>query len=66
MLRALALSLIVAAVTGCATSRQETPPVRIVDRGANPVSLWAERGTATINQPPLPTDGIVPSRRCAT
>jgi len=45
---------LVAALVGCATGPQR-PPVRIVDLGANPVSLWGERGAATINQPPSPT-----------
>jgi hypothetical protein len=43
-----------AALLGCATE-PEKPPVRIADRGANAVSLWGERGAATINQPPSPT-----------
>jgi hypothetical protein len=42
-----------AALLGCATEPAK-PPVRIVDRGANAVSLWGERGAATINQPPSP------------
>lgn len=43
-----------AALVGCATGPQR-PPVRIADLGANPVSLWGERGAATINQPPSAT-----------
>jgi hypothetical protein len=50
-----------AALLGCATV-PERPPVRIVDRGANAVSLWGERGAATINQPPSPT-GTTEERR---
>ena len=42
-----------AALLGCATE-PEKPAVRIADRGANAVSLWGERGAATINQPPSP------------
>jgi hypothetical protein len=45
---------LVAAVLGCATG-PERPPVHIADLGANAVSLWAERGAATINQPPSPS-----------
>ena len=42
------------AMAGCATE-PDRPPVRIVDRGPNAVSLWDERGAATINQPPSPS-----------
>lgn len=49
-----AAGCLVAALVGCATDSQR-PPVRIVDLGANAVSLWGERGAATINQPPSPT-----------
>jgi hypothetical protein len=52
--RLVALAGILLALAGCATERS-VAPVRIVDRGANAVSLWGERGAATINQPPLPT-----------
>ena len=45
---------LLAAAAGCATDT-DGPPVRIVDRGSNAVSLWGERGAATINQPPSPT-----------
>jgi len=48
-----ALACILLALAGCATERS-VAPVRIVDRGANAVSLWADRGAATINQPPSP------------
>jgi hypothetical protein len=43
---------VVLAFAGCAS-----PPraVTVTDRGANAVSLWGERGAATINQPPSPT-----------
>lgn len=47
------LAYVVFALAGCATER-EMAPVRIVDRGANAVSLWGERGAATINQPASP------------
>lgn len=46
------------AVAGCATDVAKpmtSTPVRVVDRGANAVSLWDERGAATINLPPSPT-----------
>ena len=42
-----------AALLGCATE-PERPAVRIADRGANAVSLWGERGAATIALPPSP------------
>ncbi len=48
---ALASCCLLAAVAGCATDTEQ-PPVRIADRGVNAVSLWGERGAATINQPP--------------
>lgn len=53
LLRTLVLSCVFAAAAGCAT--RETGPVRIVDRGANAVSLWGERAAAAINQPPSPS-----------
>ncbi len=37
-------------VIGCATDPDS--PVLISDQGANAVSLWGERGAATVNQPP--------------
>lgn len=43
-----------AALLGCATE-PEKPPVRVADRGTNAVSLWGERGAATINQTPSPS-----------
>lgn len=43
-----------AALLGCSTALERLP-VRIADLGANAVSLWAERGAATINQPPSPS-----------
>jgi hypothetical protein len=45
------------AVAGCATDAARpttSAPVRVVDRGANAVSLWGERAIATINLPPSP------------
>lgn len=51
---------LVAALLGCATE-PEPAPVQIADRGANAVSLWGERGAATINQPPSP--GGTPEQR---
>lgn len=36
--------------------------MRIADLGANAVSLWGERGAATINQPPSPS-GMPEERR---
>jgi hypothetical protein len=54
MIRAVFLSCLVAAAAGCATPTAKAP-VRIVDLGANAVSLWGERGAGTINQPPSPT-----------
>jgi hypothetical protein len=60
MIRTLALACLVAAA-GCATPSNEAP-VRIVDRDANAVSLWGERGAATINQPPS-TAGTPEERR---
>ncbi len=53
-LRSFVWGCLFAALAGCATD-MDKPPVRIVDRGANAVSLWGERGAATINQPPSPT-----------
>jgi hypothetical protein len=49
--RLAALASVLWLLTGCATERSGAP-VRIVDRGANAVWLWGERGAATINLPP--------------
>lgn len=45
--------LLAAALAGCAIEPAQ-PAIRIADRGPNAVSLWGERGAATINQPPSP------------
>jgi hypothetical protein len=49
-LRIATLACVLFALAGCA-SAPAVAPVLIVDRGANAVSLWGERGAATINQP---------------
>jgi hypothetical protein len=56
------LSSLLLALTGCAT--EGAAPVRIIDRGANAVSLWGERGAATINLPPS-SSGTPEERRPA-
>ena len=48
-LRTVTLSCVLFVMAGCA-STPAVAPVRIVDRGANAVSVWGERGAATINQ----------------
>jgi hypothetical protein len=45
-------SLLLLALAGCASP---PPAVTVRDLGPNAVSLWDERGAATINQPPSPT-----------
>jgi hypothetical protein len=52
-MRAVAITCLLLVFAGCATER--AAPVRVADRGANAVSLWGERGAATINLPPSPT-----------
>lgn len=48
--RIAALVCILITLAGCDTNRS-VEPVLIADRGANAVSLWGERGAATITQP---------------
>lgn len=49
------LGSVLLALAGCAAQQHGVAPVRIADRGANAVSLWGERGAATVNQPPSPS-----------
>jgi hypothetical protein len=50
--RAVSSASLMFALAGCASA---PPAVTVRDRGANAVSLWGERGAATVNQPPSPT-----------
>jgi len=55
MIQAALVFGVLLALQGCATQPAEAPPLSVADRGANAVSLWGERGAATVNQPPLPS-----------